>query len=83
MKTCSKTWISHHSNDLDYLLVVAVVALVLVTFRDTLGGSSSRKRTRTNSLHHVFLVAFVLFVFLFDFFISLILIFNFVSVLSL
>jgi hypothetical protein len=65
MKTCSKTWISHHSNDLDYLLVVAVVALVLVTFRDTLGGSSSRKRTRTNSLHHVFLVAFVLFVFLF------------------
>ena len=60
MKTCSKTWISHHSNDLDYLLVVAVVALVLVTFRDTLGGSSSRKRTRTNSLHHVFLVAFVL-----------------------
>ena len=65
MKTCSKTWNSHHSNDLDYLLVVAVVALVLVTFRDTLGGSSSRKRTRTNSLHHVFLVAFVLFVFLF------------------
>ena len=65
MKTCSKTWISHHSNDLDYLLVVAVVALVLVIFRDTLGGSSSRKRTRTNSLHHVFLVAFVLFVFLF------------------
>ena len=65
MKTCSKTWISHHSNDLDYLLVVAVVALVLFTFRDTLGGSSSRKRTRTNSLHHVFLVAFVLFVFLF------------------
>ena len=65
MKTCSKTWISHHSNDLDYLLVVAVVALVLVTFRDKLGGSSSRKRTRTNSLHHVFLVAFVLFVFLF------------------
>ena len=65
MKTCSKTWISHHSNDLDYLLVVAVVALVLVTFRDTLGGSSSRKRTRTNSLHHIFLVAFVLFVFLF------------------
>ena len=65
MKTCSKTWISHHRNDLDYLLVVAVVALVLVTFRDTLGGSSSRKRTRTNSLHHVFLVAFVLFVFLF------------------
>ena len=62
MKTCSKTWISHHSNDLDYLLVVAVV---LVTFRDALGGSSSRKRTRTNSLHHVFLVAFVLFVFLF------------------
>ena len=66
MKTCSKTWISHHSNDLDYLLVVVVVVvLVLVTFRDTLGGSSSRKRTRTNSLHHVFLVAFVLFVFLF------------------
>ena len=65
MKTCSKTWISHHSNDLDYLLVVVVVlVLVLVTFRDTLGGSSSRKRTRTNSLHHVFLVAFVLFVFL-------------------